>query len=167
MKLNIGCGSRRLPGYVGVDAVAREAADIVANADALPMGDGCADEVMAIHLVEHFYEWELPAVFSEWARVLRPGGLLVLELPDLRRCARNIVEGAVERKPGQLTLWGIFGDPTTKDPFMMHKSGWWFSRLEPVVRAAGFGAIVEKDTMFHPAGRRIRDFRLEARKGAA
>lgn len=165
MKLNIGCGNRRLPGYTGIDAVQRPAADIVAPAHDIPLADGCAEEVLAVHLVEHEFSWRVPALLTEWHRLLAPGGRLVLEMPDVMKCARNLVEGRTGRKPDQLHMWGIFGDDTLQDPFMMHKSGWWFDRLAPVVRAAGFVEVVERETQFHPSGRGIRDFRLEARKG--
>lgn len=168
MRLNIGCGKRRLDGYTGIDAVARESVDIVAPADKLPLANACADEVLAVHLIEHFFEWETPAVLAEWARVLKPGGLLVLEQPDALKCARNLLEvhakHLVEKKPGQLAMWGLYGDHTLRDPLMMHKTGWWFERLEPIVAAAGFHAIVQRDTVFHPVGRGVRDFRLEARR---
>lgn len=164
MRLNIGCGHRRLPGYTGIDVVPREAVDIVAKADAIPLPDSCADEVLAVHLLEHFFEWEAPGLLAEWHRLLKPRGALVLEMPDLMKCARNLIEGRVGKRPNQLHLWGIFGDETLKDPYMMHKTGWWFSRLEPVVKAAGFTEIRERETVFHPAGRGVRDFRLEARK---
>lgn len=164
MRLNIGSGNRRLPGYRNIDAVPRAGVDMVAPADEIPLPDACADEVLAVHLLEHFFEWEVPEVLTEWARLLRPGGLLVLELPDLLKCARNLCEQRPEKKPGQLTLWGIYGDATLKDPWMMHKSGWWFERLAPVVQAVGFVDISEHDTQYHPTGRGVRDFRLEARK---
>jgi SAM-dependent methyltransferase len=164
MRLNVGCGNRRLPGYTGVDAIQRPAADIVAPAHAIPLPDGCASEVLAVHLVEHVFSWEVPQLLAEWRRLLKPGGVLVLEMPDLMKCARNLVEGRAGRKPDQLHMWGIFGDDTLRDPFMMHRSGWWFTRLAPVVVAAGFVDVVERETQFHPAGRGIRDFRLEARK---
>ena len=54
MRLNIGCGEKRLPGYTGVDVVARGAADIVAPAQQIPLANNVADEVLAIHLLEHF-----------------------------------------------------------------------------------------------------------------
>lgn len=164
MKLNIGCGHRRLPGYTGVDVVSRGAADIVAPAEAIPLPDGCAEEVLAVHLVEHVFAWDVPALLAEWHRLLMPGGRLVLEMPDVMKCARNLMNGVLGKHPDQLHMWGIFGDDTLRDPWMMHRSGWWFGRLAPVVSAAGFVAIIERETQFHPAGRGLRDFRLEARK---
>lgn len=167
MRLNIGAGKRRLPGYTGIDMVAREGVDIVAPAHAIPLPDGCADEVLAIHLVEHVYPWQVPDLLAEWHRLLRPAGLLVLEMPDLLKACRNLAEGRrIGKHPDQAHIWAIYGDDTLRDPLQMHKAGWWFERLEPVVQAAGFCEIVERETIFHPAGRGVRDFRLEAWKGS-
>ena len=100
-----------------------------------------------------------------WFRLLKPGGILVLEMPDFMKCCRNIADGVRSHKhPDQLGMWGVFGDPRSRDPFMMHKWAWWFDSLKPVVEAAGFIKIVEQETRFHGAGRGIRDFRLEAIK---
>lgn len=57
--------------------------DIIAPAHALrPVASGSQDFVLASHLIEH-----LPdpiAGLREWHRVLRPGGLLFLAVPDMR-----------------------------------------------------------------------------------
>jgi hypothetical protein len=47
---------------------------------------------------------------------------------------------------------------------MLHRWGYTFKSLQPIVAAAGFGDIVERPTQWHPAGRELRDFRLEAVK---
>lgn len=166
MKLNVGCGGRRLPGYTGVDVVERSASDIVAPADKIPLPGGAVEEVLAVHVLEHVFVWEAPNLLREWARLLQPGGLLVLELPDIVKCARNIVDGRMKggKDPDQLGMWGAYGDPRSKDPWMNHKWGYAFKTLAPMVAEAGFIKIVEKPTQFHPAGRDHRDFRLEARK---
>lgn len=46
----------------------------------LPFKDGTLDWVYSSHLLEDFEDWE-PAL-REWMRVLRPGGRLVILLPD-------------------------------------------------------------------------------------
>jgi predicted SAM-dependent methyltransferase len=166
-KLNVGCGGRRIAGYTGVDAVAeRSAAEIIARADAIPLPDGSVEEIMAIHLIEHVHLWEAPNLLREWFRLLMPGGLLVLEMPDLMKCCRNIVEGYsyAGKHPDQAGLWGLFGDPRQADPFMGHKWSYTFKTLRPMVAEAGFTDITERPTQWHPVGRDRRDFRLEARK---
>lgn len=167
MKLNIGCGGRRLDGYTGVDAVERPAADIIAPAHQIPLEDGCAEEVLAVHLVEHLLPWDLPTALSEWHRLLATGGTLVLEMPDLIKCCRNILDGRVPagKHPDQLGMWGLFGDNRLEDPYMLHRWAYTFKTLAPLVKAAGFCKIVERPTRFHPVGREHRDFRLEAIKG--
>jgi SAM-dependent methyltransferase len=165
MKLSIGCGNRRLEGYTGVDAVQRDAVDIVAPATKIPLADGVADEVLAVHLIEHLLPWHVPDALAEWFRLLKPGGLLVMEQPDFLKSCRNIAEGIKGRKhPDQLGMWGCYGDPRDKDEFMMHRWGYWFDSLKPLVDAAGFIGAVEKETFYHRPGRGVRDFRLEAFK---
>lgn len=149
-----------------MDAVERAGTDIVADARCIPLPDGCADEVMAIHLVEHFYAWEVPEALTEWCRLLRPKGKLILELPDIVKACKNVFEEVTRAKkhPDQMGLWGVFGDPRLKDPYMNHKYGWTFKTLSPLVLQAGFVDPQEHETQFHPVGRTYRDFRLEAIK---
>lgn len=166
MKLNIGCGGKRIPGYTGIDAVQRPAVDIIANADNIPLDNGVAEEIMAIHLIEHFYAWEVPGVLREWYRLLQPGGKLVLELPDIVKCCQNLVDNVLKggKHLDQLSYWGLYGDPRLKDPYMTHRWGWTFQSLGQVLCDVGYVNIIELPTMFHPAGKEHRDFRVEAQK---
>lgn len=170
MRLNVGCGGRRLDGYVGVDAVARPAADYIAPADKLPFEAGSCDEVMAIHLFEHILPWEADKALLEWFRVLKPGGKLVLEMPDLRKCCENVLKilagGVVMagKHPDQAGMWGLFGDDRLRDPYMLHRWGYTFQTIKPKLEAVGFRKVKELPTVFHPIGRNVRDFRVEAVK---
>ena len=49
--------------------------------------DGVLDFVYSSHVLEDFDERETEPVLREWARVLKPGGSLVLLLPDQQRYA--------------------------------------------------------------------------------
>ncbi len=163
-KLNIGAGGRRIEGFTGVDVVKRPGADIIAPAHKIPLKAGTVDEIMAIHVWEHFYRWECDTVITEWKRLLKPGGRLVLEMPDLFKCCQNILSGRMEggKHPDQLGMWGCYGDPRTGDQWMAHRWGWAFATLQPFLAGHGFKDITEHPTQFHPAGREHRDFRLEA-----
>lgn len=163
-RLNIGCGNKRLPGYVGVDVVAREACDLVAPADSIPLPDASVDEVLSVHLVEHVHRWELPRLLAEWARLLKPEGRLVIECPDLLKCCENVVSGLKKpgKHPDQMGVFGLFGDYRLEDPYMMHKFLYTFESLSELVVAAGFKECRRETPVFHGTGRYARDMRLEA-----
>lgn len=166
IRLNIGAGGKRYPGWIGVDAVERSGADVIAMADNLPFEDCTVDEVMAIHVLEHIVPWDVQATLAEWFRVLKPGSKIILEMPDIIKCCQNIIDGVVKggKHPDQLGYWGAFGDPRLRDVFMLHRWGYTFKTLKPMMEEAGFIKVKEFETQFHPAGRRVRDFRLEAIK---
>ncbi|MGN6330099.1 MAG: class I SAM-dependent methyltransferase [Motilibacteraceae bacterium] len=50
------------------------------NLVALPFADGCFDAVVSLQVVEHL--WDQPRFVRECARVLRPGGALLLSTPN-------------------------------------------------------------------------------------
>ena len=50
--------------------------------------DASVDEIEACHLFEHLALHEAHAALREWARVLKPGGRLFLELPNFDACVR-------------------------------------------------------------------------------
>jgi SAM-dependent methyltransferase len=169
MKINAGCGARVLPGYTNVDvqtAPNGKRPDILADLRKIPLKNACADELMAIHVFEHFYRWEVDDVLREWNRLLKSGGRLILEMPDVKKCCKALLDGIVGRHPDQLSYWGLWGDPRAKDPYMVHRWGWCADTLRPLLVEHGFTDIVESQTEWHAIGRDRRDFRIEARKQA-
>ena len=167
VKLNIGAGNKRIPGYTGVDAVARSAADIVAPAWDIPLEDGSVDEILACHIWEHFYRFDCEKVITEWHRLLKPGALLAMEMPNLIKACENIIAGREGKHPDQLTMWALYGDPREGDEWMAHRWSWHPASLQDFLSQHGFDSFQEKPTQFHRTGRFSRDFRLEARKSRA
>lgn len=166
LKINMGAGGRVLPGYFNIDITPREGIDLVADARSVPLPNGCAEEILAVHLFEHFYRWDVDAVLVEWRRLLCIRGLLVLELPNIVKCCHNVIDEVMKggKDPDQLGMWGLYGDPRTKDPYMSHKWGWSPKTLSALLVQHGFDEAYEKPTVFHPAGRTQRDMHIEARK---
>lgn len=166
LRLNIGCGKWVLDGWYNIDIavspLANKPPDLLCDIRAIPLPDGCAKEAMAIHVWEHVDRWECERTALEWARLLKPGGLLVLEMPDLFKCCRNILNGTEGKKPDQLGMWGLYGEPI--GPLMQHKWAWTFKTLAPFLERYGFTGMQEERTMYHHTGRDVRDFRITARK---
>ena len=123
----------------------------------LPLDDQCADEVHAYHFIEHVYAWEAQHVVAEFKRLLKPGGLLVLECPDIKKAAQNVLKG----RDDQMTMWPLYGDPGHKDPFMCHRWGYTPASIMGLVRAAGFRTTRVMYPKTH-GRRKDRDMRLEA-----
>ncbi|QOC90002.1 methyltransferase domain-containing protein [Micromonospora craniellae] len=111
--VDLGCGAGLLAphlagkGYrhVGVDltrsALAQAAAHgvTVVNGDAtaVPLAGGCADVVAAGELLEHVPDWR--AVVAQACRLLRPGGLLVLDTLNDTALCRLVAVRIAERLP--------------------------------------------------------------------
>lgn len=168
LRLNLGCGRHTLDGFFCVDAEKHPKAtrdpDLLCDVKSIPLPDECASEVQAIHLFEHLYRWECDPVIDEWRRLLRPNGVLTMEMPDLMKFCANILNGREGRHAGQMGMWGAWGDPREKNPLMVHRWGWTYATIRPFLKAHGFTAIAEEETQWHPIGRGVRDFRVTARK---
>lgn len=96
IKLNIGCGSRPLPGYVNIDMDSidslkaryptQEFAEGIEIFDYdilnLPFTDSSVQEVRTDSLIEHLSFIDEPKFFQEVKRVLRPGGIFQFSTPD-------------------------------------------------------------------------------------
>lgn len=157
MNLNIGCGKRYLAGWTNIDIDPEVKADFHTPAHDLSMfPDESMDRIMAIHLFEHMYLWEVDSALSEWARVLRPGGELVLEMPDIVKAAKNLLAGLND----QQAMWPLYGDPTLKNSHMIHRWGWHPASLKAKLKEHGFTKFREETTQYHGAGRKHRDMRI-------
>lgn len=162
VRLNLGCGDKVLAGYVNVDeASARAGArpDVVCDVRRLePFADASADEVMAIHVVEHFWRWEVADVLREWVRVLKPGGRMVLECPNLRvACEELLRDPAAANGTGpevQRTMWVLYGDPSWRDPLMFHRWNYTPESLAALMREAGLVNVRQEPALF-----KLRDMR--------
>lgn len=170
MKLHVGCGRHVLDGYVNVDIArapkAKREPEVLADISKppLPFPDGSCEEVLAVHVVEHFYRWEIEPILLDWRRLLGYGGSLVLELPDLRMACQNLLRAS----PGgdQMHMWPLYGDPGHRDPHMCHRWGYTPETMKALLSSLGFVEVKSVKPQWH-GGRLDRDMRIEARKPRA
>ncbi len=83
ISLHFGCGPRILPGWVNIDGWASPGIDFTTDLrQPLPFGDGSCRLIFTEHVFEHIdVEYRLP-VLREFFRILRPGGILRIVVPD-------------------------------------------------------------------------------------
>ena len=81
-KLEIGPGRERLPGFETLNIAPGPNTDHVGDARHLPFADGTFAEVYSSHCIEHLEWFDVEPAIQEWARVLRPGGLLEVHTVD-------------------------------------------------------------------------------------
>jgi SAM-dependent methyltransferase len=117
MRLNLGCGAQVVDGWVNVDYAlgARLAKLPLAGKVAkklkvtrldwderifihnlttrFPWPEGSADTVYSSHTLEHFTKTQGRFFVGEIQRVLRPGGLLRIVVPDLKAIVDDYVDG--------------------------------------------------------------------------
>ena len=172
VRLNLGCGDKILPGYVNVDVVASRAGrkpDVQCDLHLLePFADDSVDEILAVHVVEHFWRWEVLDVLKEWVRVLKPGGRMVLECPNLISACEEFLRdpevAASGGRAGQRSMWVFYGDPQWRDPYMVHRWGYTPKSLAALMAEAGLVGARQEPAQFKL--REPRDMRVVAEKPA-
>lgn len=96
-KLNLACGNtphtKFLLSWLNVD-IKEGTADYVCDVRNLPPEwTGSFEEVRASHVLEHLYIEEQLSTLNEWVRVLEPGGILRIAVPDLEIVVQCLLRG--------------------------------------------------------------------------
>lgn len=93
--INVGAGYQGRSGWVNVDGFSAEGVDCVFDVrKRLPFSDDSARGIFSEHFFEHLdYTEEAPQFLSECRRVLKPGGVLRLSVPDAERYLKAYAEG--------------------------------------------------------------------------
>jgi SAM-dependent methyltransferase len=151
VKLHLGCGKRRFEGWLNCDL---HDSDMDMDIRRLPFASESVDEIMAIHVAEHFYVREILGILQDWHRTLKPGGRMILELPCLDKILWHFQNGS----PENMTLWPLYGDPNTHkdgEP-ALHKWCWSKDQFRALLKASGFDDVTEERPHFHQPSRDMR-----------
>jgi SAM-dependent methyltransferase len=146
--LHVGSGHTSLPAWCdGLDEVRLDIdpeckPDIVASMT--DMGQiGPFDVVYCSHALEHLYPHEVPVALAEFRRVLKPGGAMIVFVPDLEDVRPT--EDVVYQSPcGPITGLDMYYGKASylaEAPFMAHHTGFVSTTLANTLEAAGFTGV--------------------------
>lgn len=160
--LNVGCGQRAisilgssLPAdewrELRLDIDPKVDPDIVASmTDMAPVPGGSVDAVWSSHNLEHLDPHEVPAALREFLRVLKPGGTLLLSVPDLQAVAKLVAEDRLdetlyESRQGPIrpldVVYGYGPALAAGNRFMAHRTGFTPKLLGRLLQEAGFEPV--------------------------
>lgn len=135
---------------VRLDIDPRTNPDIVGSMTDL--GDiGPFEAVACNNALEHLYPHEVTKALSEFKRVLKPGGIVVIQVPDLQD-----VKATEDLLPeiGMSGLHLMYGDPGKLEefPYMAHHSGFVEESLRRVMEQSGFSVQTKRLSCYQLMG---------------
>ena len=136
LKLNLGCNNRFRSGYINIDKDQYPGVDKVCDVSKIDLPDGCAGEIYASHILEHFSHRKTLDVLREWYRLLEPAGILLISVPDFDRTVELYMVGGLNDWVNQF-LWGDQGYDGA-----YHYCGFNEQRLTNFLEQAGFTDII-------------------------
>ena len=144
--LHLGSGPEHKDGWINIDLLG-DPVEIAWNlARPIPFDSDSADGIFHEHLLEHLSLSDGLGFLTECHRVLRPGGLLRIGVPDAGRLVQSYAHGGEgmidETRPGRptplLAMQEMFY-------WHRHETMYDFDTLALVCKAAGFDDVKQKE----------------------
>jgi predicted SAM-dependent methyltransferase len=140
LNLNIG-GTQPHPNWQILNVNPGPSVAFVGNAiDLSRFSDGEVDQIYASHILEHFsYRHEMEQVVTEWYRVLKPGGRLLVSVPNLAVLTQLFVSEQASPKDKFQIMTMIMGGQA--DDYDYHKVAFYPELLIAFLTRAGFDRV--------------------------
>jgi len=111
MKLNVGCGFKKLSGYINIDVGKDVKPDFVMNAYDLDFDDEKFNEILASQVIEHLGFFKTKYFLSEASRVLKKDKFLIIETPHIEKSFELFLKADTMEKRERILNW-IYGSET-------------------------------------------------------
>ena len=95
-RVNLCCGSQKVPGYLGIDIAMGSDLVVDLERDDLPFPDAKLEAVVMMSAINYFPRNRGKELIKEMFRVLEPGGVCRVGVQDMRALAQRYVSNDVE-----------------------------------------------------------------------
>ena len=142
VKLNLGCGLDKRIGYINIDVREEVNPDLVWDLRyvPLPFPDNSAEEIIAKDVIEHVPWRKVRALLRDLYRILKPCGVIYIQVPDLEAIAKKVILNP-DFRYGDLSgfeaisFW-VYG--AQDYPENTHKAGFTIPTLKRLLEEIGF-----------------------------
>jgi len=170
LKLHLGCGTIYLKDYVNIDVSTDSVADIVCDFRDIfklyPINS--VSEILMVHSISYLRLWEARDFLKDCFQLLKEGGCLTLEFPDLEKCASLLLQSNTDYTNYIEAVRGIYafdlGQINRKEHFYTYAFGWSAWHIKKELSEIGFSFIDIESPKTHE-NRIWRDTRVVAVKG--
>ena len=146
VKLNLGCGDRKMYGFVNVDLREDLNPDVICDVTKIHEKFKDVDLIYACHVLEHFpkkasshFQTTWSEALTSWYDSLKEGGVLRIAIPDFRAaCEQYLIDGSLENI--YCLLYG-----GQKYDFDFHFHCWDFQEIKKDLLDIGFKTVDRYD----------------------
>ena len=149
--LHPGCGNEPLPEWLKNGTEVRldidENCNPDINASITDMGEiGEFDLIYTCHTLEHLYQYDVEKALSEFYRVLKPGGMAFIMVPDVEgvSCDTNVLYESLAGPICGLDLYYGLTRYVQANPYYAHHTAFVKETMAEQLKQAGFEVIEVK-----------------------
>ena len=154
LKLDLGAGNQKTPGYISIDKYDDEA-DLKVDICEIDKHfvEGSVDETVCYQVIEHLPYQNSQKIFDVVYKVLKSGGRAIFETVDFDYVARKVLEEGITDK-WTYNIYGEYFRPWDKERYddwdncaaAIHRNPWNFKKIKDCATKAGFSQV-RKRTM--------------------
>ena len=168
-RLNLGCGFDYKEGWVNVDMNKAVKADIHSDFMSLvgTFKEAEFDLIEMMHSIGYLNMWQAELFLKEVHKWLQIGGALVLEFPDVEKCAQLLLNAKSSDKKYLEAIRAFYAfdlnQIANQEVYVPYVMGYSHRNISEILKSIGFTKIVVEDPQTHKK-RVHRDVRVVAFK---
>ena len=138
-KINMGCGWRNFgSSWIHIDSGDYGHLDYTSITDLSQFDDNSIDLIYSSHVIDYFDREQVLPLLEEWYRVLKPGGILRVAVPNFEQISKLYSEG---RYPLNYFVGLLYGKMPMGSETIYHRTVYDFDSLKNVLESLSYKKV--------------------------